>query len=158
MPGDTFSLLYLLTSDLFSWIGAAADTLLGFGKNCLANVYHCSSCMMGALLDSCYTGVMGMGTLTGDAVGIFGNGLDNCWWVTKFFGGRMWEQSEGYVGTVMSEMGGQAKAVGGGLTRLARRSGNGAGNIFRVGGGLIMGVTDMAIGAVREAFGQEAET
>lgn len=114
--------------------------------------------MMGALLDSCYTGVMGMGTLAGDAVGIFGNGLDNCWWVTKFFGGSVWDHSEGYVGAVMSEMGGQAKAVGGGLRRLTRRSGNGAGNIFRVGGGLMMGAIDMAIGAVLEAFGQEAET
>lgn len=139
-------------------MGTAADTLLGFGKSCLDNVYHCSSSMVGALLDSCYTGVMGMGTLTGDAVGIFGDGLGNCWWVTKFFGGRMWDQSGGYVGTVMSEMGGQAKALGGGLGRLVWRSGNGAGNIFRLGGGLILGVIDVAIGGVREAFGQEAET
>lgn len=114
--------------------------------------------MVGALLDSCYTGVVGMGTLTGDAVGIFGSGVDNCWWVTKFFGGRVWDQSEGYVGTVVAEMGGQATSVGGGLGRLARRSGNGVGNIFRVGGGLIMGVMDMAVGVVREALGQEAET
>lgn len=114
--------------------------------------------MMGALLDSCYTGVTGIGTLGGDAAGIFGNGLDNCWWVTKFFGGRAWDQSEGYVESVMAEVGGQAKAVGGGLGRLARRSGHGAGHVFRVGAGLIMGVIDMAIGGVREAFGQEAET
>lgn len=139
-------------------MGAAADTVLGFGKSSLDNVYHCSSSMVGALLDSCYTGVVGMGTLTGDVVGIFGDGLDNCWWVTKFFGGRVWDQSGGYVGTVMSEMGGQAKAVGGGLGRLAWRSGKGAGNIFTLGGGLIMGVIDTVIGAVGEGFGQEAET
>lgn len=114
--------------------------------------------MAGALLDSCSTGVIGMGTLAGDAVGIFADGLDNCWWVTKFFGGRVWDQSEGYVGTVMSEMGGQAKAVGGGLGRLAWRSGNGAGHIFRMGGWFIMGVIDMVFGAAREPFGQEAET
>lgn len=113
---------------------------------------------MGALLDSCYTGVMGMGTLTGDAVGIIGTGLDNCWWVTKVFGRRVWDQSEGYVETVTSEIGGQAKAVGGGLKKLAWRSGNGMGKIFSVGGGLIMGVADMAIGVVQGAFGQEAET
>lgn len=114
--------------------------------------------MLGALLDSCCTGVTGMGTLAGDVVGIFGNSLDNCWWVTKLFGGRLWDQSEGYVGTVVSEMGGQAKAVGGGLGRLAWRSGNGAGKVFRMGGGLILGVVDAAVGSVREAFGQEAES
>lgn len=90
-------------------------------------------------------------------MGIFGNALDNGWWVTKFFGGRLWEQSEGYVGTVMSEMGGQATTVGGGLGRLASRSGIGVGNTFRLGGGLIMGIMDIAIGTVREAFGQESE-
>lgn len=158
LPGDTFSLLHLLTSDLFSWIGAAADTLFGFGKNCAASVYHCSSRMLGELLDSCYTGVTGMGTLAGDAVGILGDSLDNCWWVTRFFGGRVWDQSEGYVGTVVSEMGGQAKAVGGGLGRLAWRSGSGVGSIFRMGGGVILGVIDTAIGLVQEAFGQEAES
>lgn len=114
--------------------------------------------MLGALLDICYTGVTGIGTLAGDVVGIFGNGLDNCWWFTKFFGGRVWDQSEGYVGTVMAEIGGQAKAVSGGLGRLAWRSGNGVGNVFMTGGGLIFGVIDMAIGLVKEAFGQEAES
>lgn len=113
--------------------------------------------MLEALWNSCYTGVTGMGTLAGDTVGIFGNALDNGWWVTKFFGGQLWEQSEGYVGTVMSEMGGQAKAVGGGLGTLAWRSGNGVGRVFSFGGGLITGMLDMVFSAVREAFGQEAE-
>lgn len=70
----------------------------------------------------------------------------------------MWDQSGGYVGTVMSEIGGQAKALGGGLGRLVWRSGSGVGNVFRLGGGLILGVIDVASGGVREAFGQEAET
>lgn len=157
LPGDIFSLIHLLTSDLLSWMGTAADVLLGIGETCFFSTYHCSSSMIGALLNSCYTGVTGMGTLAGDTVGIFGNALDNGWWVTKFFGGRLWEQSEGYVGTVMSEMGGQATTVGGGLGRLASRSGNGVGNTFRLGGGLIMGIMDMAIGTVRQAFGQESE-
>lgn len=157
LPGDTFSLLHLLTSDLLSWTGTAGDLLLGIGETSLFSAYHCSSSMLGALWNSCYTGVTGMGTLAGDTAGIFGNALDNGWWVTKFFGGRLWEQSEGYVGTVMSEMGGQAKAVGGGLGTLAWRSGNGLGRVFSFGGGLLMGMLDMVFGAVREAFGQEAE-
>lgn len=98
-----------------------------------------------------------MGTLAGDTVGIFGDVLDNGWWVTKFFGGRLWEQSEGYVETVVSEMGGQAKAVGGGLGSLAWSGGNGVGNVFRFGGGLIMGLVDTVVVAVREGFGEESE-
>lgn len=157
LPGDTFSLLHLLISDLLSWMGTAADMLLGIGVTCFFGLYHCTSSMVGALLNSCYIGVTGMGTLAGDTVGIFGNALDDGWWVTKFFGGHLWEQSEGYVGTVISEMGGQAQAVGGGLGRLVWRSGNGVGNVFRLGGGLIMGMVDMVIGTVGEVFGQEAE-
>lgn len=113
--------------------------------------------MFGALLSSCQTGVTGTGTLAGDTVGILGDVLDNAWSVTKFFGGRLWEQSEGYVVTVMSEMGGQAQAVGGGLGRLMWRSGKGVGNVFRMAGALIMGTVDMVVGGVGEAYGQESE-
>ncbi|XP_019948552.2 uncharacterized protein [Paralichthys olivaceus] len=157
LPGDTFSLLHLVTSDLLSWMGSAADLLLGVGGTCVYSVYCCASSMLGALYCHCHTGVTGMGTLAGDTVGVVGDAVDNAWWVTKFFGGRLWEQSEGYVGTVASEMGGQAKAVGGGLGRLTWRSGNGVFNIFRLGGGFVMGIMDMLIGAVREGFGQESE-
>ncbi|XP_039973482.1 uncharacterized protein LOC120784086 [Xiphias gladius] len=157
LPGDAFSLLHLLTSDLLAWMGSAADMLLGVGETCFFSVYYCTSSMLGALMSSCHTGVTGMGTLAGDTVGVFGDALDNAWWVTKYFGGRLWEQSEGYAETMMSEMGGQAKAVGGGLGKLAWRSGNGVGNVFRLGGGLIMGMVDMLFGAVRESFGQESE-
>ncbi|KAM7421131.1 hypothetical protein PAMA_015342 [Pampus argenteus] len=154
LPGNTFSLLHLLTSDLFSWTGSAAEMLLGIVETCLFSVCCCSSSMLEALLTSCQTGITGMGTLAGDTVGVFGDTLDNAWWVTKFFGGRLWEQGEGYMGTVMTEMGGQTKAVGGGLGTLAWRSGNGVGNVFRMGGGLIMGVVDMVTDVVKEAFGQ----
>ncbi|XP_010733326.3 uncharacterized protein si:ch73-54f23.2 isoform X1 [Larimichthys crocea] len=157
LPGDTFSLLHLLTSDLLSWMGSAAEMILGIGETCCFSVYYCTSSMLEALLNSCHTGVTGMGTLAGDTVGIFGDVLDNGWWVTKFFGGRLWEQSEGYVETVVSEMGGQAKAVGGGLGSLAWSGGNGVGNVFRLGGGLIMGLVDTVVVAVREGFGEESE-
>lgn len=157
LPGDTFSLLHLLTSDLLSWLGSAAETLLGIGETCFLSGYYCASSMLGELVNSCHTGVTGMGTLAGDTVGMFGDTLDNAWWVTKLFGGRLWEQSGGYVETVVTEMGGQAKAVGGGLVRLAWRSGTGVGNVFGLGGGLVMGVVDMVLGAVGEGFGRDSE-
>lgn len=98
-----------------------------------------------------------MGTLAGDTMGLCGDVLDNAWSVTRFFGGQLWEQTEGFVGTVMSEMGGQAQAVGGGLGKLAWRSKNGVGNVFKLGGELIMGMVDVVVGGVKEAFGRESE-
>lgn len=157
VPVDTYSLLHLLVSDSLSWMGTVGDSLLGIGETCFANMYYCSSSMVGTLLNSCYAGVTGVGTLAGDTVGIFGNALDNGWWVTKFFGGRLWAQGGGYAETVVSEMGGQAKAVGGGVGTLAWKSGNGVFNVFRLGGGIIMGIVDNVIGNVMEAFGQESE-
>uniref|UniRef100_A0A3Q2PA49 Uncharacterized LOC105931583 n=1 Tax=Fundulus heteroclitus TaxID=8078 RepID=A0A3Q2PA49_FUNHE len=157
LPGDTFTLFQLLASDLLSWTGTARDMLLGVGETCFSSGYYCASSMAEALLTSCQTGFTGVGTLAGDTVGIFGGALDNGWWVTKFFGGRLWEQTEGYVGTVVSEMGGQAQAVGGGLGRLAWRGGSGVGNVFRMGGNFIIGMLDVVLGAVREGFGRESE-
>ncbi|XP_034730125.1 uncharacterized protein LOC117946234 isoform X2 [Etheostoma cragini] len=157
LPGETYSLLHLLTSDLLSWMGLAGETLQGIGENCFASVYYGSSSMLGALLNSCETGVTGMGTLAGDTMGIFCDALDNAWWVTKFFGGRLWEQIECYIGTVLLEMGGQVKAVGRGVEMLAFRSGNGVGNVFKLGGGIITGMMGMVIGDVKEAFGQESD-
>lgn len=157
LPADTLALFHLLTSDLLSWMGSAGDMLLGIGETCFSSVYYCTSSMAEALLSSCHTGFTGVGILAGDTVGIFGGVLDNGWWVTKFFGGRLMEQTEGYVGTVVSEIGGQAQAVGGGLSRLAWRSGSGVGSVFSMGGNFILGMLDVVFGATREAFGQESE-
>lgn len=157
LPGDTFTLFHLLTSDLLSWTGSAGEMLLGVGETCFSSVYYCSSSMAEALLSSCHTGLTGIGTLAGDTVGIFGGVLDNSWWLTKFLGGRLWEQTEGYVGNVVSEMGGQAQAVGGGLGRLAWRSVSGVGSVFTMGGNFIMGMLNVVFGAAGEAFGKESE-
>lgn len=157
LPGDTYTVFHLLISDLLSWMGSATEMLLDIGESCFSSAYYCSSSMLEALLSSCQVGVTGMGTLAGDTMGLFGDVLDNAWSVTRFFGGQLWEQTEGFVGTVMSEMGGQAQAVGGGLGKLAWRSKNGVGNVFRLGGGLIMRMVDVVVGDVKEVFGRESE-
>uniref|UniRef100_A0A672HJ50 INO80 complex subunit E n=1 Tax=Salarias fasciatus TaxID=181472 RepID=A0A672HJ50_SALFA len=149
LPGDTFNLFHLLTSDCLSYMRSAAETLYGIGDRCFCNVYHCTSSMAGELLNSCHTGVTGVGTLAGDTLGIFGGALDNAWWVTKLCGGRLWEWSSGYVGTVASEMGGQTQAVGGGFFRLLWSSGGTVGKILGLIGGIIFGVLDIIFGAFR---------
>ncbi|KAM8870238.1 uncharacterized protein AB9W97_017169 [Spinachia spinachia] len=152
LPGETFSLLHLLTSDLVYWAGCAGEALLGIGDECCSSIYYCVSSILEALLDSCHTGVTGIGTLAGDSVGIFCRVLENIWWLIEFFGGRLWEQCEGYVGTVMSEMGGQAKSVGGGFGRLVRQSGIVVANVFKMGGGLVLGIADTVFGAGKMSF------
>ncbi|XP_034030333.1 uncharacterized protein LOC117514141 [Thalassophryne amazonica] len=157
LPGETCSLLYLVTSDLLSWVWSAVDTLLGVWGTCVSSAFGCISSMLGELLTSCYAGVTGLGTLLGNTLGIFGDALDNAWWVTRFFGGRLWENSEGYMGSVVSEMGGQVKAVGGGVGRLLWRGGAGVINTVKHGGGFIIGTLEVFFGAMKEAFGQESE-
>ncbi|KAK2844778.1 hypothetical protein Q5P01_011437 [Channa striata] len=94
LPGDTISLFQLLTSDLLSWTGSASEILLGVGESIYFSGYYCTSSMLEALMTSCHSGVTGVGTLAGDTVGIFSGTLDNIWYVTKFFGGRLGEQTE----------------------------------------------------------------
>ncbi|XP_028984843.1 uncharacterized protein LOC114842928 [Betta splendens] len=157
LPGDTVSIFHLLASDLLSWMGSAADLVLCVGETIVSSSYFCTSSMLEALTTSLYTGVTGIGTLAGDIVGIFSDALDNLWWVSKFFGGRLWEQSEDYVETVVSEMGVQASTAGKGLGKLVSRSGNGVGKVFRLGEGLVTGMVNMVIGGVKEAFGNDSE-
>ncbi|XP_061530333.1 uncharacterized protein LOC133401395 isoform X2 [Phycodurus eques] len=157
LPGDSFSLFYLLTSDLLSWMRWAAETLLDILMNCVYSLYYCASSMLAELLNSCFTGVTGVGTLAGDTVGIFGDALGNTWWVSKFFGGRLLKQSGDYAGTVAMEMGDQALALGGGTGWLAWRSLAGVFNMFIMGGNIIIGVVDVVFGAFKEGFGQEKE-
>ncbi|XP_061633153.1 uncharacterized protein LOC133479780 [Phyllopteryx taeniolatus] len=157
LPGDSFSLFYLLTSDLLSWMRWAAETLLDILMNCVYSLYYCVSSMLAELLNSCFTGVTGVGTLAGDTVWIFGDALGNTWWVSKFFGGRLLKQSGDYAGTVAMEMGDQALALGGGTGWLAWRSVAGVFNMFIIGGNILIGVVDVVFGAFKEGFGQEKE-
>ncbi|KAM9806397.1 uncharacterized protein LOC133160700 [Syngnathus typhle] len=158
LPGDFFALFYLLTSDLLSWIRWVAETLLDLLMNCVYNLYYCVSSILAVLLTSCYTGVTGVGTLAGDTVGICGNTLGKTWRVSKFFGGRLLKQSGGYAGTVATEMGDQALALGGGTGRLAWRSIAGVFNVFIMGGSTLINVVDVVFGAFTEGFGRERGT
>ncbi|KAM6968056.1 uncharacterized protein FYW47_006749 [Aplochiton taeniatus] len=155
LPGETLSVFHLLASDVVSGVGTGIGLLLGVGESCFSGLYYCASSMGEALFRSCQTGVVGVGTLASDTMGILGGTVDNTWWLTKVFGGQLWEQSEGYVEAVVSEMGGQLQSVGGGLGHLAWRGGNGVGNVVSTVGGLITGSVDKFIGSVTEAFGQE---
>ncbi|KAM4600820.1 uncharacterized protein ACJ7VT_020704 [Polymixia lowei] len=157
IPGDTVSLIQLMVDNLGSGVGSAVDILLDLGETFFSGMYYCASSMLAELLTSCQIGVIGMGTLASDTVGIFRGAVDNAWWVTRFFGGRLWEQSEGYIGTVVSEMGDQVAVVGEGLGKLLWRSGNGVGNVVRFGGGLITGTLEIVMNAVMGAFGQQSD-
>uniref|UniRef100_A0A3B4BIH6 Uncharacterized protein n=1 Tax=Periophthalmus magnuspinnatus TaxID=409849 RepID=A0A3B4BIH6_9GOBI len=152
LPGDTYSIFHLLISDVFSGIGSAFGLVYDVGEACFSRIYYCASSMGGALFSSCYTGVTGIGTLAGDTLGIFGDMLDNSWWVTKFFGGRLVEQSGDYVGTVVGELGSQTSAVGSGFGKLAWKSGNGVGYCFKVVWRVFKGVFDIIFAILGDTF------
>lgn len=156
LPGDTYSVFHLLVSDVFSWIGSVVDLVLGVGEACFSRIYYCTSSMGEALLTSCCTGVTGMGALAGDTVGIFGGVLNNTWWVTKFFGGRLVEQSGDYVGTVVGELGGQACAVGCGVGRLLCKIGSCVWKVFKFGWRIFTGVIYIILAIMGDAFERES--
>ncbi|CAL9705517.1 unnamed protein product [Knipowitschia caucasica] len=158
LPGDTYSVFHLLFSDIFSWVGSAFDLVYGVVEACFSQFYFVTSSMGEALFDSCYTGVTGIGILAGDTWGIFGDMLDNSWWATKVFGGRLAEQSGDYVRTVVGELGGQAGAVGHGFGKLAWKSGSGVGTVFKIVWRIVMGVLDTTGSIVGLAFEHNSYT
>lgn len=156
LPGDAYSVFHLLVSDVFSWIRSGVNLVLGVGEACFSRIYYCTSSMGEALLNSCCVGVTGMGTLAGDSVGIFGGVLNNTWWVTKFFGGRLVGQSGDYVGTVVGELGGQACAVGCGVGNLLYKCGNCVWKVFRFGWRIVAGVINIVLAILDDVFEREA--
>lgn len=152
LPGNTYSVFHLLVSDVFSWIGSVIDFVLGVGEAIFSRIYFLTSSMGEALLCSCCTGVTGMGTLAGDTVGIFGGVLNNTWWVTKFFGGRLAGQSGEYVGTVVGELGGQASAVGCGVGKLGWKIGGCVWKVFKFGWRIVTGVINIILAILDDAF------
>uniref|UniRef100_A0A4W5LN87 INO80 complex subunit E n=1 Tax=Hucho hucho TaxID=62062 RepID=A0A4W5LN87_9TELE len=155
LPGDIFSVFYNMASDLVSGAGSVTGLILGVGEMCFSTLYCITAPLVGSLFTSCQDGVTGVGTLAWDGVGIFGGIVDNAWWVSRVVGDQVWEQGGGYVGSVVSEMGGQVKAVGGGMGKLAWRCGNGVGNVVRLAGGLVVGSAETVVENVMEAFGQD---
>ncbi|XP_035619750.2 endonuclease domain-containing 1 protein-like [Oncorhynchus keta] len=155
LPGDILSVFYNMASDLVSGVGSVTGLILGVGEMCFSTLYCITAPLVGSLFTSCQDGVTGVGTLAWDGVGIFRGIVDRAWWVSRVVGDQAWEQGGGFVGSVVSEMGGQVKAVGGGMGKLAWRCGNGVGNVVRLAGGLVVGSTETVVENVMEVFGQD---
>ncbi|XP_031432225.1 endonuclease domain-containing 1 protein [Clupea harengus] len=155
VPSGTFSLFQNMVCDLWSGMWSATNLVAEVGELCFSGIYSCSSPLVGSLFGACQDGVTGVGQLAMDSVGIFGGVLDNVWSVFKFFGGTAWDHSEGYVGTVLSELGHQVKTVGLGLGTLVWRGGRGLGNVVGAVGGLAGGTVGSVVENVKNAFGGE---
>lgn len=143
LPGDTCYVFYLVTCGTLSWIRSAVELVVDLVWVCICGVYHCTWAMLAELLGSCYAGLAGVGTLACDSLGIAGDALDNAWWVTRLLGRRLWENSEGYVGSVASEMGGQVMSVGGGLGTLVWRCLKGVGHVITFMLSIVLGTVRM---------------
>ncbi|KAL2084029.1 hypothetical protein ACEWY4_019547 [Coilia grayii] len=155
LPGNTFSLFRNMVCDLCSGVLSAVGLVAGVGELGFSTAYACTAPLVGSLFGACHDGVAGVGQLASDGVGIFGGILDNAWSLSKFFGGTLWDHGEGYLGTVLSELGHQAKTVGVGLGKLLWRGGRGLGNVVGAVGGLAGGTVGSVVENVKEAFGEE---
>ncbi|KAJ8289862.1 hypothetical protein GJAV_G00006170 [Gymnothorax javanicus] len=155
LPGDTLSLVNNVAADTYRGVSSAVGLVGRAGSTCASCLYSCASPLVGALLSTCQDGVMGVGTLTWDGVGIFGGVLNRAWSVTKYFGGRTWEQSEGFLWAVLSELGNQSKRAGGGLGKLAFRGGKGVVNTVCMAGRIVWGTLATTVEMVKEVFGDD---
>ncbi|KAJ8287760.1 hypothetical protein COCON_G00004190 [Conger conger] len=155
LPGGACSIVYNVVGD--AALGAlGAVSLAGrAGAACVSQVYACTSPLVGTLLSTCQEGVTGVGTLTSDGAGILGWVANRAWSVSKFFGGRTWEQSRDFLWAVLGELGSQSKRVGGGLGKLALRGGKGVANTVCLAGRVVGGVVTVAVETVKEVFGDD---
>lgn len=155
VPTGTFALFQNMVFDLFAGVSSLVGLVTGTGELCFSGIYSCSAPLVGSLYGACYDGFAGVGQLAADGVGIFGGVLDNTWWASKLFGETAWDYGGGYAGTVVSELGHQAKTVGLGLGKLAWKMGKGLGNMVGLVGSLAGGTVESVIENVKEAFGGE---
>ncbi|XP_061106991.1 uncharacterized protein LOC133134684 [Conger conger] len=155
LPGGACSIVYNVVGD--AALGAlGAVSLAGrAGAACVSQVYACTSPLVGTLLTTCQEGVTGVGTLTSDGAGILGWVSNRAWSVSKYFGGRTWEQSRDFLWAVLGELGSQSKRVGGGLGKLALRGGKGVANTVCLAGRVVGGVVTVAVETVKEVFGDD---
>ncbi|KAL4616794.1 hypothetical protein GN956_G22031 [Arapaima gigas] len=155
LPLDTFSVFYNIIADAAWGVMSAGGLLSATGKLCFSCIYCCTAPLVETLINTCTEGVTGVGTLAGDGVGIFGKIVENAWSVSRFIGGTAWEQSEGYLCAVFSELGSQVERMGGGLGKLVTKGGRGASNVVKVVGWMLGGSVDMVMDTAMEAFGKE---
>ncbi|KAG9344971.1 hypothetical protein JZ751_009511, partial [Albula glossodonta] len=145
LPGDTLSVFYNVIADTAGGVMSAGGLAGKAGALCASQLYTCTWPLVGALFNTCRDGVMGVGMLTWDGVGVFGGMLDKTWSVSKYIGGKAWEQSQGYLGAVLSESGGQAQRVGGGLRKLVMKGGKGCVNVLYMAWRVVGGTVGLAV-------------
>ncbi|KAI1885757.1 hypothetical protein AGOR_G00207090 [Albula goreensis] len=155
LPCDTLSVFYNVIADTAGGVMSAGGLAGKAGALCASQLYTCTWPLVGALFNTCRDGVMGVGMLTWDGVGVFGGMLDKTWSVSKYIGGKAWEQSQGYLGAVLSESGGQVQIVGGGLGKLVMKGGKGCVNVLNMAWRVVGGTVGLAVDVVKEAFGND---
>ncbi|XP_064165859.1 uncharacterized protein LOC135240381 isoform X1 [Anguilla rostrata] len=153
LPGVTLSLAYNVAADAACGAVSAAGLAGRAGAACASQLYSCTSPLVGALLSACQDGVVGVGTLTWDGVGIAGGVANRAWSVSRYVGGRAWDQGTDFLWAVLSELGSQSTQAGGGLGKLALKGGNGVVNTVCMAGRVVGGTLSVAVETVKEAFG-----
>lgn len=155
LPSDSFSLVQNLGSGVVSGVENVGSVAYQVGEHGVCSLYSLISTLTGTLMLSCQEGLVGTGTLMGDALGLVTGTLGEvCDFSTEVVK-CMCQGLGGYVGAVGSEIGEQSWSVGHGIGTLVWRGQRGLWHVINTVMGVSGGVLGNTMENIQEAFNGE---
>lgn len=152
LPSDSFSLVQNLGSGIVSGVENVGSVAYQVGEHGVCSLYTFISTLAGTLMLSCQEGLVGTGTLMGDALGLVTDALGEVWDFGTDVVECMCQGLGGYMGVVGSEMGEQGWSIGTGIGTLVWRGQRGLGHVINTVAGIIGGVLGNTMENILEAF------
>ncbi|MCI4374738.1 hypothetical protein PGIGA_G00009470 [Pangasianodon gigas] len=155
LPSDSLSLVQNLGSGVVSGVENVGSVAYQVGEHSVCSLYTFISTIAGTLMLSCQEGLVGAGTLMGDALGLVTGALGEVWDFGTEVVECMWQGLSGYVGAVGAEVGEQGWSVGQGIGTLVWRGQRGVGHVINTVVSIIGGVLGNMMENIQEAFSGE---
>lgn len=155
LPVDSARLVGNLGSGVVKTVENVGSVGYQVTKHSACSLFDFISIISGTLLNSCYEGLAGTGTLTCDILGLVTDTLMQVFDFGTGVGGTAGRRLGGFVGTVGSEMGDQGLSVGRGVGTLIWRGVRGVGHVLNGVLSIVGGVMGNTVENVKDAFEKE---
>lgn len=155
LPGDSFSLVQNLGSGIASGVENMGSVAYQVGECGVSSLYTLISTLAGTLLVSGQEGLVGTGTLMGDALGLATGAVGKVWDFGTEVVECMCQGLGGYVGAVGSEIGVQGWSIGKAIGTLVWGGQKGVWYVISTVAGIVGGVLGNTMENIQEAFNRE---
>lgn len=155
LPSDSFSLVQNLGSGIASGVENVGSVAYQVGECGVCSLYTLISTLTGTLLVSGQEGLVGTGTLMGDALGLATGAVGKVWDFGTEVVECMCQGLGGYVGAVGSEIGVQGWSIGKAISMLVWGGQKGLWYVISTVAGIIGGVLGNTMENIQEAFNRE---